>query len=747
MAFKREKILAAAQKAVRKGNYDRAIKEYQQLVQADPKNKRIRLKMADIFVKLSKLDDALKEYKIVAQQYAGDDFFEKAAAVYKQALRISPEDPQLHQELGQAYYQYGRLKDAVRAYSKAERIYKNAEQFSAHQRVLEKMVEMDPENVGIQIQLAERFEKNGVHDQAIVFFQKAANQLKMEGRTDEYVQVTERLIFLEPDKLDARKEIIHIYLDRNDNRRALRHLQVCFKKLPDDIETLELLGSTFNRLEDKQKSILVYKQLVTACKKSGDEHRLKDVYRTILRISPNDKEAMRALGTEKSKIASAPKSPLMVSETIGNEDSLAGVMFLDDDDDDIDPFEADAEVPTQQTSVQKTKADDFFSFAEDAMKGFDDFDLGEIDEIPTFKLDSQPKAVVNFLDAESEPEEISHEKLVPIHLSVEDAERVQQFQSEAEVFLKYRLLDQAIEVLNKTLALDPSNDVVREQLADAFFAQKKYAESTKIFIDLAKEANEKNNITKKDRYLARAKEVSQDSNLLQSLIEAYQLGPETVLENRFNEKAKAKTRAGLDDFSSSLFDFELDQDPAVTGSNDIGEAFSSEIVEIIDDEIELELEDLEIEDANIIDLDDAFDGIDDGVFDLLFEDSETNPKLKPISKQDSILNPFAGTESLTSAFRSISATQESSVAIEASNMHIELGLTYAQMEMHEDAIEEYKQALNEPHMAPIATMHIALSQIELGDTQGAKEKLQGLLSDPKAPADIRKSARECLAKI
>ena len=85
--------------------------------------------------------------------------------------------------------------------------------------------------------------------------------LQCQGIAALGVQVAERMIYLSPNVLSLRKEVVRIYLGRGDEKHALKHLQYCFKVNPQDVDTLELLGSTFHRLGANDKAVLVYCEL------------------------------------------------------------------------------------------------------------------------------------------------------------------------------------------------------------------------------------------------------------------------------------------------------------------------------------------------------------------------------------------------------------------------------------------------------------------------------------------------------
>ncbi len=96
------------------------------------------------------------------------------------------------------------------------------------------MVELHPDNVVSRIRLAEAASQAGRTDEAIREFGQAGDQLKMEGRADEYVRVAERLLFHRPDNFAVARELAAAYIARKNPRLALAKLQGALKAAPRD---------------------------------------------------------------------------------------------------------------------------------------------------------------------------------------------------------------------------------------------------------------------------------------------------------------------------------------------------------------------------------------------------------------------------------------------------------------------------------------------------------------------------------
>ncbi|HEX6864957.1 MAG TPA: tetratricopeptide repeat protein, partial [Thermoanaerobaculia bacterium] len=86
----KNKIIEAAAKLVAKGAYDKAIKEYQKVLEVDPKDGRVLQKMGELYQKKNDNAQAAHFFTKVAESYASDGFFLKAVALYKQVLKLDP---------------------------------------------------------------------------------------------------------------------------------------------------------------------------------------------------------------------------------------------------------------------------------------------------------------------------------------------------------------------------------------------------------------------------------------------------------------------------------------------------------------------------------------------------------------------------------------------------------------------------------------------------------------------------------
>ena len=296
MALNKNKVIAAAQRFTQKGQFDRAIKEYSSIVDEDPDDVRIWLKIGDLHTKRGAISQAISTYVRVANNYAEKGFHLKSVAVYKKILTIDPSSVDAHKSLGDLYVHLGLGPDAVSQYQIVVGAYEREARHHDSLELLKRIVQLGPEDYANRIRLAEAHARLEEQVDAVEQFKQVLQQLEQASRLDDYVQVAERLLYIAPEELDVVRDLSQIYLRRGDAKRALARLQVLFRANPTDISTLELLAKAFHDIGQTTKAVSVYRELARVHGEAGDTNAQVAAYRKLLTINPEDEEAQRATG-------------------------------------------------------------------------------------------------------------------------------------------------------------------------------------------------------------------------------------------------------------------------------------------------------------------------------------------------------------------------------------------------------------------------------------------------------------------
>ena len=362
MAIDREKVLASAQKYVEKKKYDRAVLEYQRVIQEDPNDARTLLKMGDLQLKMEAFADAIVTYERVGRFYSASGFSLKAVAVYKQIREIVVRNvPQLEDKyahitpkLAELYQQLGLTSDALAALDEvATRLQRQTRDAEAIE-VFRKIVELDPTNPLPHLRLAEALSHGGDVDGAVAEFAVAADQLIKLGRRDDALKVLERLLHHKPDPQQARAAA-EIFLARggaNDGMQALAKLKIAFQANQRDLDTLTLLARAFTTIGQVGKAIEVQKEMARIARDSGRADIFQETLARLQKIAPNDEGVKRlASGSQHpSSIPPAQKAsdrPPAREEREREEEAPAedSSSYEDVGDSDIEPQPVEARPP------------------------------------------------------------------------------------------------------------------------------------------------------------------------------------------------------------------------------------------------------------------------------------------------------------------------------------------------------------------------------------------------------------------
>lgn len=303
----KNKIIEAAAKLVAKGAYDKAIKEYQKILDADPKDVRILQKMGELYQKKNDNAQAAHYFTKVAENYASDGFFLKAVALYKQVLKLDASLIDVNLKLAELHQQLQLMSEAMAYYQVVANHYDKAGDTRASLDTLKKMVDLDPDNIASRIKLAELYARENMNDEALGEFRRAAEHLKRNNRIDDYLRVAERISGLEPTNFALARELADVYLSRGDQKRALAKLQVCFKADSRDVETLKLLAVAFQGLGQTSKTISVYKELARVYADKGRREDSESIWKQVEALDPNDPDVQARRPA--APVAVAPARP------------------------------------------------------------------------------------------------------------------------------------------------------------------------------------------------------------------------------------------------------------------------------------------------------------------------------------------------------------------------------------------------------------------------------------------------------
>ena len=146
MALNREKVLEVAERLIARGKIDAAIEEYRKLLADSPKDIALLNKVGDLYVRISRNDEAVRLFLQLAARYAEDGFFVKAIAIYKKILKFDPTRLVVYEKLADLYHKQGLVNEARSQYQVLVDYHQKHADTQSAAAVLEKMCELDPDD-------------------------------------------------------------------------------------------------------------------------------------------------------------------------------------------------------------------------------------------------------------------------------------------------------------------------------------------------------------------------------------------------------------------------------------------------------------------------------------------------------------------------------------------------------------------------------------------------------------------------
>jgi len=305
----KNKIIEGAAKLVAKGAFDKAIREYQKVLDLDPRDMRVLQKMGELYQKKGDNAQAASFFTRVAEIYAQDGFFLKAVALYKQVLKLNPDLVEVNVKLAELHQHLGLMTEAMAFFQVVVVHHERKGDTKSTFATLKKMVDLDPENVSSRLKLAELYAREQMGGEALGEFKRAAEWLERNNRPDERLRVLERIAALEPDNVQLARSLAHDYLARGDHKRALAKLQLCFKADPRDIPTLNLLAQAFTALNHTSKTLSVYKELAKLYAERNQHAESRDAWGRIERIDPSDADLVAWKASQRPAAAAPREAP------------------------------------------------------------------------------------------------------------------------------------------------------------------------------------------------------------------------------------------------------------------------------------------------------------------------------------------------------------------------------------------------------------------------------------------------------
>jgi tetratricopeptide (TPR) repeat protein len=198
MAYNKSKYVESAQKLLNQGKVPQAIAEYQNILKYESKDQVTLMTIGELYIRQGETFRAIEYFERLAQIFVGDGFLTKAIAVYKRIAKLAPEEIKPLERLADLYVQQGVMSEARPLFLQLAEIHLKHNRQTEAVALLKKLLLAEPDNLRIQIRLADLYQAMGKPAEAVETYVSAAQRALARGDHAESDKQSDRALKLDP---------------------------------------------------------------------------------------------------------------------------------------------------------------------------------------------------------------------------------------------------------------------------------------------------------------------------------------------------------------------------------------------------------------------------------------------------------------------------------------------------------------------------------------------------------------------
>jgi len=295
----RAQYLQVAEDFLRSGQLDQAVRIFQKTLEMDPDNVSMRTKLAEVYIRLGKKEEAWKILTSAAESLRAKGHLAAAEEILQRMLKLEPGNSYALVLRGRALLEAGDFAAAIECLSKVSDLDSNPDGLRA---------------------LFHAYLRSKRFEDAATLAGKLANV------HDDVTAVTEYSEAL----LEAQqyREVLQVYeqysdrLLRADSGKLLEALRSVIRHVQDDPQALETVLTLFQKTGENTHQTEIYELLAHGYVQSGDLEKAREYYLKLMQLEPanqmharNYQQVMEKVGTSNAEhLITAEEGAALVDE-------------------------------------------------------------------------------------------------------------------------------------------------------------------------------------------------------------------------------------------------------------------------------------------------------------------------------------------------------------------------------------------------------------------------------------------------
>ncbi len=322
----------------------KAIAMYKKISKLKPSLESV-LKLAELYTQQGLFNDARAQYLQVAEEFLKSGELENAVRIFQKILEMDPENTNMRVRLAEVYVRLGKKNDAWQIFSAAAETLRSKGSLPAAEEVLQRMLTLDPGNSYALLMQGRNLLEAGDAEAAIESLQKVSDldsnpdglrdllkaYLKT-GRLSDAGTLASKLLSVHNDlasistftdalmQAGQYENALQVYdqhaerLLAEDSDKVLKNLHSVIGHVRDNPASLEKLLDLFHKAGDTTHVTEVIELLAHASVQSGDLPRARDLYQKLATMEPGNPLHMNNYQQVVSQIGGDSGSTLISAE-------------------------------------------------------------------------------------------------------------------------------------------------------------------------------------------------------------------------------------------------------------------------------------------------------------------------------------------------------------------------------------------------------------------------------------------------
>ncbi len=233
-AAERERAFENAEKLLRGGKVSSALEEFRRIASEAPRDVQMLNRIGDSLAKAGRNAEAISYYEKIADHFAAAGFYPKAIAIVKKAARLNPDRVEVVVRLGEYNLRQKLIGEAKTHLLRAGDLLVRSGQMERARQVFERLVAADPADVLNRVRLAEARVASGDAVRATEELVAVAQQFAAMARTEDAERTLRRAVSIAPAAVEPLAALAGLLVSAGRADEAVELLARACAERPDD---------------------------------------------------------------------------------------------------------------------------------------------------------------------------------------------------------------------------------------------------------------------------------------------------------------------------------------------------------------------------------------------------------------------------------------------------------------------------------------------------------------------------------